>query len=125
MTGSPIRSPSPSRPARSAVARRASARPAPNHGASPSATASGGGSQLRGAGRRKRDPEGGSPPIRALHVDVPAIRLDRPARDGETQANPVARARPVDAIEAIEDALPVLGADARAGVDHLDDGPAR
>src|SRR5213593_4494071 len=131
MTGSPIRSPSPSRPARSAVARRASARPAPaaahprSRGACPPATAWGGGSQLRGAGQRKCDPKGGSPPIRAVHVDLPAIRFDRPTRDGKAEANPVAGARPVDSIEAIEDALSVLDADARAGVDHLDGGPAR
>src|SRR2546428_6089558 len=157
MTGSPIRSPSASRPARSAVARRASPSPAPSPDASPFArrmavrgycvgqriTSARGartsvrsfrlqlfsrealGGSARVAGRRKPDPKGGSPPIRALHVDLPAIRLDRPTRDGKAEANPIPRARLVDSIEAIEDALAVLGADARAGVDHLDGGPAR
>src|SRR5437667_7134811 len=158
MTGSPIRSPSASRPARSAVARRASPSPAPSRDASPFArrmavrrycvqqriTRARGartsardrlqlhsrealdiGGSARVAGRRKPDPKGGSPPMRALHVDLPAIRLDRPTRDGKAEANPIPRARLVDSIEAIEDALAVLGADARAGVDHLDGGPAR
>src|SRR5216683_707067 len=83
------------------------------------------GGSARVAGRRKPDPKGGSPPVRALHVDLPAIRLHRPTRDGKAEANPIPRARLVDSIEAIEDARAVLGADARAGVDHLDGGPAR
>src|SRR5207244_13236544 len=73
----------------------------------------------------RRSSDLGSPPIRAVHVDLPAIRLDRPTRDGKAEANPIPRARLIDSIEAIEDALAVLGADARAGVDHLDGGPAR
>src|SRR5204862_6972352 len=61
------------------------------------------GGSARVAGRRKRDPKGGSPPIRALHVHLPGIRLDRPPRDGKAESNPIPRAPLVDSIEATED----------------------
>src|SRR5215469_3108383 len=62
----------------------------------------------------------------ACEFDVSAVRLNRPASDCEPQSDPAlfSRAASVDAIEAIENTIPVRGRNPRSRVSYLDRGPA-
>src|SRR5262249_57148389 len=63
----------------------------------------------------------------AGNLDVPAIRLDGPARDGEAQSHAAVLpgAADVHAIEAIENTILMRCGNARSGVPYLDDSLAR
>ena len=54
-----------------------------------------------------------------------AVRLNRPASDCEPQSDPALfpRAASVDAIEAIENTMPMRGRNPRSRVSYLDHGP--
>src|SRR5689334_7330528 len=72
--------------------------------------------------------EGGAARGGAFGPDAAAVGLDQAAGDGEAQAGagatPIATlgagARTLAAVEAVEDAIHLVGADARAGVAHGD-----
>jgi hypothetical protein len=68
--------------------------------------------------RRNRDREGGPPADDAVDVHRTAVQVDQLVHEREPDSRPLvaAAARPLDAMESLEDVL-VLG-DARAGVAH-------
>src|SRR5712671_6629055 len=77
---------------------------------------------IRSGGRGQLDPEGGADSLLALDLDAPAVRLDDALGDGEPESGAlgVAREQVVGAVEALEDALALVRADADAVVRHLD-----
>src|SRR2546425_6372486 len=89
-----------------------------SHGVPPLRTAE------RGSGGevRSREPqrEGAARTRRALDRNVPALQLGKETRDreAETGTAQIATARLVDAEEAVEDPVHVLGGDTRPGVPH-------
>src|SRR5438270_90503 len=77
---------------------------------------------IRSGGGGQLDAEGGAFSLLALDLDAAAVGLDDALGDGEPQAGAfgVAGEQVVGAIEALEDALALVGADADAVVGHLD-----
>src|SRR6266545_2334159 len=78
--------------------------------------------RLRALRGRKDDSERAALPLIALQLDMATLHLHRPAGDAEPEpcSAGFARARLIDAIEAVEDRLAVFRGDPGAGVDHLD-----
>ena len=76
--------------------------------------------------RRAASPGSTSPPPGPLVTVIsPPCRSDDGARERQAEPGAAALARRVGAVEAVEDALAVLGRDARAVVAHLEDRPRR
>ena len=73
---------------------------------------------LRCGGERQREVEAGAVAKLAFSPDASAVSLHNVLDDGEAEAGAagLARARLVDAIKALEDALEMLGGDAGAEV---------
>src|SRR5256886_1267135 len=72
------------------------------------------------------DPEQAAAAFLALDLDAPAVRLHRPARDGEAEPHSTGAPRPgaIEPVEAVEDASMVHLGDPRSAVLHLDGGLA-
>src|SRR5437899_4057754 len=72
------------------------------------------------------DPEQAAAAFLALDLDAPAVRLHRPARDGEAEPHSTGAPRPgaIEPVEAVEDASMVHLGDPRSTVLHLDGGLA-
>ena len=73
----------------------------------------------------KQDLEHASALSIARKLNVPAVRLNRPASDCETQPYTtfLPGAASVDAIEAIENTIPMRCGNSRSSISHLDHGP--
>src|SRR6266545_3437679 len=84
---------------------------------------------LSGCGRRESlgdrqdEPEGAAPPFLGLQLDASGVRLGRPLYQRESQSAPahLARTAAPDTVEALENALSMLGSDAGAFVSHFDE----
>src|SRR5207245_3799890 len=76
--------------------------------------------------RAQDEPELAAAAFCALDLDAPAVRLHRPARDGEAEPHSTGAPRPgaIEPVEAVEDASMVHLGDPRSTVLHLDGGLA-